>query len=291
MALYPITVNTPVEALPHIYAEDDAAIYESISGGDGVYDIGEMLKATVLSNNNVRIGNGVLSVGGHIARIKYGDYEEMTIDNGESGKNRNDLIVARFSTTGFGGVDEFSLEVKKGVAVTGEAKDPEVETGNLYEGETIREFPLHRVRLEGISIVAVDQLFAVRKTNEQLQKEVDELNRKLNKVYRTKPVSGVEVVRVGNTVTLNVNRVVGGVQGNFVYSGHFGTVPPGYRPATENSLLLVGDRIVGSTVVGKFYASIFPDGKIEWSSENSHSGPNSYVFYATYVTSDQLPVE
>lgn len=179
MALYPITVNTPVEALPHIYAEDDAAIYESISGGDGVYDIGEMLKATVLSNNNVRIGNGVLSVGGHIARIKYGDYEEMTIDNGESGKNRNDLIVARFSTTGFGGVDEFSLEVKKGVAVTGEAKDPEVETGNLYEGETIREFPLHRVRLEGISIVAVDQLFAVRKTNEQLQKEVDELNRKL----------------------------------------------------------------------------------------------------------------
>lgn len=179
MALYPITVNTPVEALPHIYAEDDAAIYESISGGDGVYDIGEMLKATVLSNNNVRIGNGVLSVGGHIARIKYGDYEEMTIDNGESGKNRNDLIVARFSTTGFGGVDEFSLEVKKGVAVTGEAKDPEVETGNLYEGETIREFPLHRVRLEGISIVAVDQLFAVRKTNEQLQKEVAELNRKL----------------------------------------------------------------------------------------------------------------
>lgn len=124
-----------------------------------------------------------------------------------------------------------------------------------------------------------------------VENAIDELNRKLNKVYRTKPVSGVEVVRVGNTVTLYVNRVVEGVQGNFVYSGHFGTVPPGYRPATENSLLLVGDRIVGSTVVGKFYASIFPDGKIEWSSENSHSGPNSYVFYATYVTSDQLPVE
>lgn len=193
MALYPITVNTPVEALPHIYAEDDAAIYESISGGDGVYDIGEMLKATVLSNNNVRIGNGVLSVGGHIARIKYGDYEEMTIDNGESGKNRNDLIVARFSTTGFGGVDEFSLEVKKGVAVTGAAKDPEVETGNLYEGETIREFPLHRVRLEGISIVAVDQLFAVRKTNEQLQKEVDELNRKLENITEYDPISGIGI--------------------------------------------------------------------------------------------------
>lgn len=198
MALYPITVNTPVEALPHIYAEDDAAIYESISGGDGVYDIGEMLKATVLSNNNVRIGNGVLSVGGHIARIKYGDYEEMTIDNGESGKNRNDLIVARFSTTGFGGVDEFSLEVKKGVAVTGAAKDPEIETGNLYEGETIREFPLHRVRLEGISIVAVDQLFAVRKTNEQLQKEVDELNRNLEATKNN--LSCLQVLECGSKI-------------------------------------------------------------------------------------------
>lgn len=198
MALYPITVNTPVEALPHIYAEDDAAIYESISGGDGVYDIGEMLKATVLSNNNVRIGNGVLSVGGHIARIKYGDYEEMTIDNGESGKNRNDLIVARFSTTGFGGVDEFSLEVKKGVAVTGAAKDPEVETGNLYEGETIREFPLHRVRLEGISIVAVDQLFAVRKTNEQLQKEVDELNRNFANVLGI--LTNIKGIYVGSKI-------------------------------------------------------------------------------------------
>lgn len=214
MALYPITVNTPVEALPHIYAEDDAAIYESISGGDGVYDIGEMLKATVLSNNNVRIGNGVLSVGGHIARIKYGDYEEMTIDNGESGKNRNDLIVARFSTTGFGGVDEFSLEVKKGVAVTGAAKDPEIETGNLYEGETIREFPLHRVRLEGISIVAVDQLFAVRKTNEQLQKEVDELNRKL--AYAKTDISqNLKVYREGRKVTVQGLVLLNGTSTTF----------------------------------------------------------------------------
>ena len=49
MALYPITVNTPVEALPHIYAEDDAAIYESISGGDGVYDIEKCLRLLYLA--------------------------------------------------------------------------------------------------------------------------------------------------------------------------------------------------------------------------------------------------
>lgn len=259
MALYPITVNTPVEALPHIYAEDDAAIYESISGGDGVYDIGEMLKATVLSNNNVRIGNGVLSVGGHIARIKYGDYEEMTIDNGESGKNRNDLIVARFSTTGFGGVDEFSLEVKKGVAVTGAAKDPEVETGNLYEGETIREFPLHRVRLEGISIVAVDQLFAVRKTNEQLQKEVDELNKKLILYEWETTVKPFASINPGNKLTFTVRKIGRVCTGNILWVGSVSgtnatltdfTIPEPFRPIkTEyySASLISSGKVFGSS--------------------------------------------
>lgn len=286
MALYPITVNTPVEALPHIYAEDDAAIYESISGGDGVYDIGEMLKATVLSNNNVRIGNGVLSVGGHIARIKYGDYEEMTIDNGESGKNRNDLIVARFSTTGFGGVDEFSLEVKKGVAVTGEAKDPEVETGNLYEGETIREFPLHRVRLEGISIVAVDQLFAVRKTNEQLQKEVDELNRKLDQESSTK-VMGFSFLRRGNEVLMTHNSILEVVEAGHVYTNQ-GSIPMGYRPVLDLSAIpgLITDG--NNKIRGTWWLVANSTGSINVISSITHSDPLSYVTSASWPTSDVI---
>lgn len=286
MALYPITVNTPVEALPHIYAEDDAAIYESISGGDGVYDIGEMLKATVLSNNNVRIGNGVLSVGGHIARIKYGDYEEMTIDNGESGKNRNDLIVARFSTTGFGGVDEFSLEVKKGVAVTGAAKDPEIETGNLYEGETIREFPLHRVRLEGISIVAVDQLFAVRKTNEQLQKEVDELNRKLDQESSTK-VMGFSFLRRGNEVLMTHNSILEVVEAGHVYTNQ-GSIPMGYRPALDLSAIpgLITDG--NNKIRGTWWLVANSTGSINVISSITHSDPLSYVTSASWPTSDVI---
>lgn len=46
-----ITVNTAPEAEPHIYAEDDAAIFQSIFGEDGVSSIGQACKATVLSNN------------------------------------------------------------------------------------------------------------------------------------------------------------------------------------------------------------------------------------------------
>lgn len=59
-----VNINTPPEAEPHIYAEDDAAIYKAIFGSDGVSTIGQACKATVLSNNKVRIADGVLCVDG-----------------------------------------------------------------------------------------------------------------------------------------------------------------------------------------------------------------------------------
>lgn len=106
-----ITVNTAPEAEPHIYAEDDAAIYQAIFGGDGVSTIGQACKATVLSNNKVRVADGVICVGGHMARIPYGAYEDCEIMNGQSEKNRNDIIVAKFETTGTGGIDTMTCEV------------------------------------------------------------------------------------------------------------------------------------------------------------------------------------
>lgn len=49
-------------------------------GGDGVLNIGNCLKSTVISNNKVRISDGVLSVGGHIGRLSHADYQDMTIE-------------------------------------------------------------------------------------------------------------------------------------------------------------------------------------------------------------------
>ena len=180
--LKPITVNTAPEAEPNICAEDDAAIYQSIFGEDGVSSIGQACKATVLSNNKVRIADGVICVGGHFARIPYGDYIDCDIENGQSGKNRNDIIVARFETTGTGGIDTYTCEVKKGAAGTA-ATDPKIVQEDLYKAGKVRELPLYRVKIEGLSITAVEQLFALRKTNEDLEKELAELNSKIPHFY------------------------------------------------------------------------------------------------------------
>lgn len=176
-----ITVNTAPEAEPHIYAEDDAAIFQSIFGEDGVSSIGQACKATVLSNNKVRIADGVVFVGGHFARIPYGEYVDCEIANGQSGKNRNDIIVAKFVTTGSGGIDTMTCEVKQGTAGT-TAEDPALTQNDIYKGGKIREFPLYRVKIEGLNITAVEQLFTVVPTNGELIKTVAELNGKSGKL-------------------------------------------------------------------------------------------------------------
>ena len=195
--LKPITVNTPTADEANIYAEDDASIYLSMFGGDGVSTNGQSCKATVLSNNKVRIADGIICVGGHFARIPYGDYIDCEIENGQSGKKRNDIIVARFETTGTGGIDTYTCEVKKGTAGS-TATDPEIVQEDLYKAGKVRELPLYRVKIEGLSITAVEQLFTLRKTNEELEKELASLNSKMMADVQFKPFS-----IVGNPVGSN----------------------------------------------------------------------------------------
>ena len=203
MGFKALTVNTAAEAAGHIYAEDDAAIFQSMFGGDGVLNIGNCLKSTVISNNKVRISDGVLSVGGHIGRLSHADYQDMTIENGATGYNRNDIIYARFLTSG--NVDSFILAVKKGTATTGTASDPALVQGNLYEGAVERDYPLYRVKLSGLSIASVDQLFTVIPTipdlKAQMAKDKAEINQSLTNLKN--PAKGTKGILVNGGAPLS----------------------------------------------------------------------------------------
>lgn len=219
--LKPITVNTPTADEAHIYAEDDASIYLSMFGGDGVSTNGQSCKATVLSNNKVRIADGIICVGGHFARIPYGDYIDCEIENGQSGKKRNDIIVARFETTGTGGIDTYTCEVKKGTAGS-TATDPEIVQEDLYKAGKVRELPLYRVKIEGLSITAVEQLFTLRKTNEELEKELAELNSNI-KILNSKNDNG-HALKVFNA---SENLAYGcWDDGLYRYGGYYGNGAP-----------------------------------------------------------------
>lgn len=182
MAFHPITVNKGPEAEPHIYAEDDASIFQCMFGEDGILDIGSKLELSIQSNNLVRMSDGVLCVGGHIGRIKHADYVDLTIDNGETGYNRNDLIIGSFSNTGEHTIDTFDPQVVKGTPATGDAVDPTLTEGSLYEGEHLRQTAVARVRLKGLNIVGVDMLLPVIPSIPSLKALLDELNGKMTEI-------------------------------------------------------------------------------------------------------------
>ena len=204
-----LNINTPPEAEPHIYAEDDAAIYKAIFGGDGVSTIGQACKATVLSNNKVRIADGVLCVDGHMARIQYGEYEDCEIMNGQSGKNRNDIIVAKFETTGTGGIDTMTCEVIQGTA--GEtAVDPELTQDDIYAGGKVREYPLYRVKIEGLSITAVEQMFRIIPSNKDLSNKLAEISQKMTGKYAYAYTTYLDAEKSTKTsLTLNSIKATG----------------------------------------------------------------------------------
>ena len=248
-----LTLNTPPEEAAHIYAEDDAAIFQSIAGEDGVFTIGQQCKATTLSNNKVRIADGVLIVGGHIARRPYGKYEDCEIANGETGKKRNDIIVAVFETTGTGGIDEMRCTVKKGVAGT-TAVDPELTQDDIYNNGKIREMPLYRVKIEGLSIVAVEPMF-------DLKPDVSMINKSLSDIKDYVIESGK--VQIASTSRCNYyekyasGKLVQWGVANYSYTNGFGkiTYPIPFAGSANDYMLFVQGQYMSGKVVEIMVAS------------------------------------
>ena len=200
MAFKALTVNTPPAQAAHILAEDDAAIYGGLLGQDCVLPLGQKLKATVISNNKVRIADGVVSVGGHIGRVISGDYEDMTIANGVSGKKRNDIIAARFIAGASGGADTYKLVVIQGTAGT-TASDPVTVKGDLYSGDKQRDYPLWRVKIEGLSIVKVEQMYKVGVSDAELLERMTEMNRSL-----TEKITAINSSLTERSVVFNTDK-------------------------------------------------------------------------------------
>lgn len=152
---------TPITAkAASIRSDDDAAIWQGIFGADGVLNVGGMLAYEIVGTNTIKIKDGVCVVGGHVFRIRYGSDVEVTVANGVSGKNRNDIIYAEYSTTGFGGTDGFDINIKQGASTTGTPEDPELNTADVYSGNMTRQIPLYRVKLSGTQM-EVERLFRI----------------------------------------------------------------------------------------------------------------------------------
>ena len=132
--------------------------------GDGNYvlaEVGNQFECTVNSAVSVTIGSGEGIIQGSHFRIESTHSVDLQISNGVAGVNRNDLICARYTKDENTGVEEVNLVVVEGTPSTS-AVDPEYNTGDIVnEGATIVDFPLWRIRLEGLSIQQAERMYSI----------------------------------------------------------------------------------------------------------------------------------
>lgn len=145
----------------HIMSEDQGSFNASFFGtGQYVMEAGNQLDASITSNNNVRILDGDILMQGRHIRIKPNTYEDVNITTGSAGVDRNDLIVCEYSKNANTGIETAKIKVIMGTAVESSPSDPTYTSGNILEGATLNQMPLYRVKVRGVVLSEVEQLFS-----------------------------------------------------------------------------------------------------------------------------------
>jgi hypothetical protein len=147
-----------------VEAADNASLHAAIFGeGEYVLERGSNFGNTIISNNQIRIADGDLMMQGRHIRLNEGNYVDLTVDNGQQGMNRNDLVVVRYTKDGLTGVEDCNLVCIKGSFSSGKATDPEYTAGSIiHDNVLVADMPLYRIRVVGLSIEGVDPLFELR---------------------------------------------------------------------------------------------------------------------------------
>lgn len=147
----------------HVTAADHGSLNAAILGaGQYVLGRGNKFAATVMSNNSIRIADGDIMMQGRHVRIEEGAYVDLTIENGEQGMKRNDLIVCRYTLNTGTGVEEANLVVIKGTSAASDPVDPEYTSADIITDHAfLADMPLYRVPLDSLTVGELVPLFSV----------------------------------------------------------------------------------------------------------------------------------
>lgn len=200
MALNLVTGRT---GTAHV-TSDNARAFNSQVFGTGTYliDYGDKFAPTIVDNNTVRIGNGMLIHQGTQMGIDIDSYEDVIIENGSSGYNRNDLIVMRYTKNRDTQIESISLVVMKGTPSNTTPVDPTYTTSNILDGTGLStDVPICRVRLSSLTITSVDNLIESNSTRVLTIQELTNLVTN----FAASNVTGVKGQLEKNYRTGNVN--------------------------------------------------------------------------------------
>ena len=196
-------IVTGYEGQAHITSNDDQGRNQGTFGEDSyVLSVGSKFAPTLLSANSLKIADGEGVHQGVHFRVDPGTYDTVTIDNGEQGKNRKDLVVCRYTKDGGTGVESCEWVVIKGTASSGTATRPSHTTGDILNGSLTVDMPFFEVVLSGINVSAVNTLFSTLKTMKGMQSDISTLNTNLTMLIKRVEYTATYSITAGGTATI-----------------------------------------------------------------------------------------
>lgn len=155
-------IATAHKGKPHISAEMWAELNRGITGNESyVMEGGQKFKSELVSNNLLKIYDGSGMMQGRHVFIPVGQSDELTIENGNQGMKRIDLVVVRYTKNENTKIEDTETIVIKGTPSESNPVAPAHIEGDIRAGDMKADWPLYEVELDGISVVEVRPLFKV----------------------------------------------------------------------------------------------------------------------------------
>ena len=189
---------------PHVTAEQDRDVNEGIfDTGSFVLKTGSQLATELVSNNEIKVRDGVLVIQGCTAVIKKNTYDPVTIANGSQGMKRIDLIVARYNKNEETKIEEVTLKVIQGTPNASTAAVPTYKTGDIQSGDLVADMPLYKVTLDGLNVTSVDKMFTVIPTLPELSSNLLNVKADLTKANNNIAIINSNLISIVERGTKN----------------------------------------------------------------------------------------
>lgn len=190
---------TSRQGVAHFSSRNMRSIIESIVGRDYyIANMDECLSLELSTNNKIKIRSGVLIHHGNVSQVKKGTYDEVSYLNGSQGMKRIDLIVSRLTKDASTEIEKQEWICIQGTPSESDPQAPSYTEGNIQEGDLVDDCPFAELHFDGINVTEVKQLVPVARNTEELEAEIDELNRNISEA-----LNGNKIDRKTKVITVN----------------------------------------------------------------------------------------
>ncbi|MDO5546448.1 MAG: hypothetical protein Q4F81_11640 [Eubacteriales bacterium] len=126
--------------------------------GDFAISGGKEFECYFTGDNTVSVKGGRCIIQGNLIELPDDYSVELNFQSGLGGTYRNDLICMRV-TRDADGNDAKSIVLIAGTEALTEPSDPAYNTGDINSGAAVRDFPLYRVKMDGVT-PSLEKLFS-----------------------------------------------------------------------------------------------------------------------------------